>query len=214
METDKKLVNLFVLSIGVIMATEMMGHLLISFGKWPSIGCIGVIRTVQIICMLGLVHGCEKGGGRMGLALDQSLQGIKRGVIWSAVFGGIAFAALGIMWAADMCPFNMFHTRFPSDKRLLILYFMVGGCIGPVAEEIFFRGIVYRFFRQWGILMGVSVSTLVFVALHGLTGIPVTQIVGGVIFALSYEKEKNLYVPIIIHVSGNISIFLLSLLSS
>ena len=208
------MVNLLVLSLGVIIVTEMMGHLMISIGKWSTMVSIGVIRTIQVVGMLGLVYGCEKGGARIGLAWDQSLQGIKRGMIWSAVFGGLAFTVLGIMWAADMRPLNMFRFPLPSDKSALILFFVVGGCIGPVAEEIFFRGILYRFFRQWGIVLGVSASTIVFVAMHGLTGVPVTQIVGGVVFALSYERENNLYVPIIIHISGNISLFFLSLLSS
>jgi membrane protease YdiL (CAAX protease family) len=35
--------------------------------------------------------------------------------------------------------------------------------------------------------------------------------VGGVVFALAYEKEKNLLVPIVIHISGNLAIFALSL---
>jgi hypothetical protein len=40
-----------------------------------------------------------------------------------------------------------------------------------------------------------------------LQNIPIPQIVGGLLFALSYEVEKNLMVPIIIHMSGNLAIF-------
>ena len=41
---------------------------------------------------------------------------------------------------------------------------------------------------------------------------PVTQIVGGVVFCLAYEKEKSLLVPIVIHMLGNAALFTLGLL--
>jgi len=40
----------------------------------------------------------------------------------------------------------------------------------------------------------------------------VPQIVGGIIFAIAYEKEGSLIVPITIHVLGNMAIFTLSLI--
>jgi len=42
--------------------------------------------------------------------------------------------------------------------------------------------------------------------------IPLPQIVGGILFAAAYEKEKNLMVPITIHVLGNMAIFSISLI--
>jgi hypothetical protein len=38
-------------------------------------------------------------------------------------------------------------------------------------------------------------------------------VVGGVLFAAAYEKEKNLLVPVTIHCLGNLAIFSLSLIS-
>jgi hypothetical protein len=43
--------------------------------------------------------------------------------------------------------------------------------------------------------------------------IPITQLVGGIVFALAYEKEKNLMAPITIHCLGNLAIFSIGLLS-
>jgi membrane protease YdiL (CAAX protease family) len=59
----------------------------------------------------------------------------------------------------------------------------------------------------------VLFSTAVFAAFH-LPGIPVTQIVGGIVFAVAYHTGKSLMVPIVIHVLGNLAIFSLSLPSS
>jgi len=44
-------------------------------------------------------------------------------------------------------------------------------------------------------------------------GIPLPQVVGGLVFAVAYEIEESLMVPIIIHVLGNLAIFTLSLMS-
>jgi membrane protease YdiL (CAAX protease family) len=87
--------------------------------------------------------------------------------------------------------------------------------IGPIAEEIFFRGILYGFFRRWGIPAAVILSTFLFVLSHSHTSgpaIPVTQLIGGILFAVAYEIEKNLLVPITIHSLGNLAIFTLALL--
>lgn len=43
-------------------------------------------------------------------------------------------------------------------------------------------------------------------------GFPMPQITGGILFAMAYEKEENLIVPITIHILGNIAIFSLALL--
>jgi len=62
--------------------------------------------------------------------------------------------------------------------------------------------------------VAVTVSTLLFVLPH-LTGagFPVTQLAGGLVFALAYEKEDNLMVPITIHCLGNLAIFSIGLLA-
>ena len=36
--------------------------------------------------------------------------------------------------------------------------------------------------------------------------------IGGILFAVAYEMEKNLLVPITIHVLGNLAIFTLALI--
>ena len=58
----------------------------------------------------------------------------------------------------------------------------------------------------------MALSTLAFVLAHPAgSGIPLPQITGGILFALAYEKEGNLTVPITIHILGNMAIFSLSL---
>jgi membrane protease YdiL (CAAX protease family) len=59
--------------------------------------------------------------------------------------------------------------------------------------------------------MALAASTALFVVLHSVSGIPVTQLIGGIVFALAYEVTENLMVPMVIHVTGNLAIFCISL---
>jgi membrane protease YdiL (CAAX protease family) len=63
-------------------------------------------------------------------------------------------------------------------------------------------------------VMAIVLSTLIFVLSHPLAhGFPVTQAIGGIVFAVAYEAEGSLMTPIAIHILGNLSIFTLSLIS-
>ncbi len=104
-------------------------------------------------------------------------------------------------------------SRLPKNSANLLFFFLVGGIVAPVAEEVFFRGILYGFLRRWGIAVALVLSTSAFAITHGLGhGFPLTQVVGGILFAAAYEVEKNLLVPITIHCLGNMAIFALSAL--
>ena len=125
-----------------------------------------------------------------------------------AGFGIFVGTVYLVLLAAGINALNLLGRPPQSFRQQLYTFFLVGGVIGPVAEEIFFRGIIYGFFRKWGISAGVVTSTLIFVFFHS-TGpyLPVTQMVGGILFAVAYEKEQNLVVPITIHCLGNLAIF-------
>ena len=73
---------------------------------------------------------------------------------------------------------------------------------------------LYGFFRRWGVVVAIVVSTGVFVLAHPISqGFPIPQAVGGIVFALAYEIEGSLMTPIVIHVLGNLALFTLSLMS-
>ena len=108
--------------------------------------------------------------------------------------------------------FTSCQTHIASGTSGMLLFFVVGSLVAPIAEEVFFRGIVYGFLRRWGMVVALVGSTVAFVLAHAISsGIPLTQIVGGVVFAVAYEVTGNLVVPITIHVLGNAAILTLSL---
>ena len=149
----------------------------------------------------------------MGLARSDMVSGLKKGLLWSVGFGAVASMAAVGLFAASINPLALIKTPLPKQTANLVFFFFVGGMIGPVAEELFFRGILYTFLRRWGVIVALVLSTLIFVLCHPIShGIPVTRLVGGIVFALAYEIGGSLIVPITIHTLGNLAIFFISLI--
>jgi uncharacterized protein len=147
-----------------------------------------------------------------GLSLPGMAVGLKRGLLWSGGFALIA-AGTGIaMFLAGYHPIGMIRVSFPEQTMQLILFFLVAALVGPLAEELFFRGVIYGFIRKFGGLAAVIGSSAVFILAHSFTGIALTHVVGALVFAIAYEYEKNIMVPITIHVLGNFALFTIAAL--
>jgi hypothetical protein len=175
---------------------------------------VGVARVLEIGLIFILLILTGKGLSALGLESRGLLHGMKRGLVWSACFGAVAAVAMAILFFAGVNALKWFQMPLPGGFAHLALFFVVGGVVGPVAEEVFFRGVCYGFFRQWGMVAALILTTLLFVSAHALkTGVPLTQIVGGVVFALSFEFEKSLMVPMVIHILGNLALFSIAFFS-
>jgi membrane protease YdiL (CAAX protease family) len=210
METEKIDLKTLLLSLAAVVLTELGTRSLASFEIAPPIALTGAARLIEISLILMIVIIWGKGVVSLGLSRDTIVPGLTRGLLWSLAFGLVAAAGFGILFWAGANPFELIHTRLPEEKLGVILFFLIGGTIAPVAEEIIFRGLIYGFFRRWGAVIAIVVSTIIFVLAHAIfSRIPVTQTVGGILFALAYEIEGSLMVPITIHVLGNLAIFLL-----
>ncbi|MGD9227528.1 MAG: type II CAAX endopeptidase family protein [Desulfobacterales bacterium] len=208
MEANKIKIDTVIISISAIAAIEIMVRL-VGYQNLiaPLIG-LGLARLAEIIFLLILVNIREKGFSAIGLSLADISKGLKKGVLWAVIFGAAAGVIIGIIYLVGINAPALFQMQLPDDTLNLILFFIIGAFFAPLAEEIFFRGILYGFFRRWGISTAIIVSTVLFVLPHtsGHT-LPITQVIGGILFAVSYEVEKNLLVPITIHSLGNLAIF-------
>jgi membrane protease YdiL (CAAX protease family) len=213
MEANTIKLSTVIFSIVVITAVEIVVRLLINQGLITSLTASGLARLAEIIFLLVLINTREKSLSAIGLVSANTYQGIKKGLTWAVFFGAAAGLALLIIYLLDINVLKLFQMQLPANGYKLIVFFLVGAFIAPVAEEIFFRGILYGFFRRWGMLTALVLSTLFFVLSHpSRHTIPITQMIGGILFAVAYELEKNLLVPIIIHVLGNLAIFALALI--
>ncbi len=195
----------FLISLAALSATELTAMVMISTNIMPPMFALSLIRVAEIILFILIFQMWEDGVAALGLARDQILPGLWRGILWSAGFGVIVSVAFGIIFLLGKNPFKLFHAPLPRETGEFIFFLMLRGLIGPIAEEIFFRGILYGFLRRWGVFLAIFLSSLIFLLAHPFKGFP--QMMGGLLFALSYEVERKLMVPMTIHVLGNMAIF-------
>ena len=214
MEANKITLKTLAISIAVVFAIETAFRLAINGQPGSHLTALGIVRCMQAFFLFFIAHRFEKNLNAIGLSRSKMLPGLARGLIWSVCFGIAAIALFSVLFAAGINPLKLVHTPLPSAPRQIFIYFLVGGVIAPVSEEIFFRGIIFGFFRRWGVYAAILISTALFVLPH-YDGhhLPLTQIVGGIVFAIAYEKEKNLMVPVTIHCLGNLAIFSLTFFS-
>lgn len=187
-------------------------------GAWipgPALVVTGLVRLLDILLLSGLLLFMNKDLSAVGMSVKQLKPGLKTGVAWSAAFGAVVLAAGAVLMMAGHSPLDLFKLRLPATQAEFVLFFMVGGLIGPIAEELVYRGLIYTALRRWGLLVAISGSTLLFVLSHSLgSDLPLPQIIGGIVFALAYERSKSLFAPIVIHCLGNTAMFSLGLISS
>jgi membrane protease YdiL (CAAX protease family) len=206
--------KVFLLSLSALIAVEGLAAVLVTRFTFPMVA-LGTVRVLETVLILWIVSAWGQGSASMGLAFHQLFEGLKKGLIWSALFGLGAFLVAIVLYAARISPIPFIKTPLPKGTQALVWFFVVGGLLAPLAEEVFFRGIVYGFLRRWGVLVAIAGTTLFFVGAHSMASpVPVTQIVGGIVFALAYETGGSLVVPITIHILGNTAIFALSLVLS
>lgn len=204
---------LFISLASIVAAEAAMSVVLAEAVRCPVL-ILGMARLAEILLLLVIVSISGKGLSSIGLARDQIMAGLKKGLIWSAVFGLCACLGFVVLFAIHENPVRLIKTDLPQGAGGLILFFVVGALVAPIAEEVFFRGVIYGFLRRWGVLLALAGTTVIFVLAHVISSrIPLTQIVGGIVFAVAYEVEGKLMVPITIHVLGNMAIFALSSVS-
>ena len=195
----------------ILLAVELLEVMIIFRTGLHPLLVIGLARTAQAASFLIIIRMWGGGLASIGVTGSEVANGFKKGLIWSAGFGLCAAVGCVVLYFLNVNLQNIFTTPAPGSIVGLVLFFVVGGLISPLTEEIFFRGIVYGFLRRWSAVLAVLGSTVVFSMVHGITsGVSFIQVVGGLVFAAAYEVEKNLLVPITIHVLGNIAIFVLS----
>ncbi|HEX7006242.1 MAG TPA: CPBP family intramembrane glutamic endopeptidase [Alphaproteobacteria bacterium] len=95
----------------------------------------------------------------------------------------------------------------------LLLMVPLGGFAVPLAEELIFRGLLYRWLRRHASVTASAVlSALLFGAVHGQPEVVAGGFVVGIVLALVYERSRSLWPPIIIHtVQNSVSIVLMYL---
>ncbi|MGA9178663.1 MAG: CPBP family intramembrane glutamic endopeptidase [Desulfobacterales bacterium] len=208
MESDRIRMKTLLVATAAIVLLESVSSSAVSADLASAMVATGLTRCVGIGILLMITFKMQGRLDAIGLRPSAIGSGILRGIVWSMGFGAVVVVGLAVGRLSGIIPVGLFQSRMPQQPIDIFSYFLVGAGVAPIAEEIYFRGLVFGYLRRWGPIAAILGSTLLFVVVHpDLQNIPIPQIVGGLLFALSYEVEKNLMVPIIIHMSGNLAIF-------
>ncbi|MFZ0611900.1 MAG: CPBP family intramembrane glutamic endopeptidase [Desulfobacterales bacterium] len=195
------------LGLLAISAVEVVSAGLLPTGTANPLMVTAAVRLLELGLMVAILFYSDRGLMAVGLSKTKVARGLIRGLVWAGGFGCVVAASAGVAFLSGIDPLRFIRVPLPADTSRILQLFLVGGILAPVAEEVFFRGILYGYFRRWGIFPALFVSTFVFVFLHPVNSLAVTQTIGGVLFAAAYEIEGNLLVPITIHILGNLAIF-------
>jgi len=238
MESNPVTTKLLIKILLILIIAEGLAQIGVRWLPMPPLAVLGIVRVMQITGMLWVVHRWGGGWQAIGWSPATWTSGLLKGALWSLGFGLLAATGAAVILLSGHNPLQWLRFPLPAKVLDLALYFLVGGLIAPIAEEICFRGVVYTYLRELvlaigpifrtrrrdqgnpsasmnvsAILIAGIASTALFASLHAVHGIPVTQIVGGVIFALAYESSRNLMVPMMIHATGNLALFTLAMLA-
>ncbi len=85
-----------------------------------------------------------------------------------------------------------------------VLYGLLIVIIAPLAEEIFFRGLLYTYLRRWINLKGAAaISSGLFALAHGEVWAFFPTFLAGLGFTILFEKVRSLWAPVIGHIIWN-----------
>ena len=166
-------------------------------------------------------------GARLRLADAAPLTPAGAPTLWASLKFGVAsyvtflpflvFLLLIMGVVAKMLPeepgpqpiFTMYLTesRGPVVGWMLFLVMVVA----PVAEELFFRGILYGWLRaRMGVWKGLGLSALLFAVLHAnfMVFLPILGL--GLLFGWVYEQTGSLAAPVVVHILHNGGMFYLA----
>ena len=89
----------------------------------------------------------------------------------------------------------------------LVLFFIVAGILGPIVEEIVFRGMLYPAWKEkWGWIASAFATSLAFALFHP-QGNGISQFLGSILFICLLRRTGSLRAAIIAHSVFNISLW-------
>lgn len=98
-----------------------------------------------------------------------------------------------------------FTNNYDSLEINIFVYLICTGILGPILEEILFRGIVYNKLKVFNKNMkAIILTSLIFAFFHQTLVQVVYAFCLSFILIYVYEKYKTLKAPIIIHITSNI----------
>lgn len=139
-------------------------------------------------------------GFRRGASFGASLGFAAIAVIAFFVFAGV----YGVVFEPENPQTIVEDLGADRSTAMLIAGALLVIVIAPVAEELFFRGFLYRVLRlRMSFWLAAGINGLLFGSIHGsLVILPILAVLG-FLLCWTYERSGTLFVPIALHALNN-----------
>lgn len=125
--------------------------------------------------------------------------------IFSLIGLGIILSLLFNIFGYYLTRFLPITDVFQGGNNILISLITIG-IIGPIIEELMFRGIMYRDCKKkYSNMTSILITTFVFTLLHFSFIQMIYAFALGFLLIYVYEKYHSLKAPIILHITSNIT---------
>lgn len=101
-----------------------------------------------------------------------------------------------------------------GDPKLQYFFIIVSGVLAPIAEELYFRGLIFTYVRNVSnVTIAIIASSIFFGLAHSFVNpyIFISHAVVSIFIGLARQKSNGMIVPIIMHMIWNLLIFALIL---
>ncbi len=139
---------------------------------------------------------------------------LRYAVIWGVFLRLISVAVVMIqvvlgIWT-DVTNNPLLLTDIPLSALQQAIIVLSSVLVVPAAEELFYRGILYRALgRHFGLAGAAVISTAVWTLMHGSIMLFPAIFILGIFLVLLYESTESLWPPIAAHVGFNLTSFIL-----
>lgn len=96
----------------------------------------------------------------------------------------------------------------PNQKEYLLLFLMYVCLIGPILEEIIFRGFILKSMQKYGNLTAMLVSSILFSMFHLNLVQFINPVLMGIVLAFIAIKSKSIFPSMIAHIFNNTMAFI------
>ncbi|HEY3344573.1 MAG TPA: CPBP family intramembrane glutamic endopeptidase [Anaerolineaceae bacterium] len=180
-----------------------------------------IIYTLNIGCFSGTVALIGVGRGKLSWA-GIGFWPIRWQWVWLPIAIGIVIVfnpiRIGLAVAIDFLVHGNLNDMLQSARTQIFapggfswanfgVTLVMAGVLAPIAEELFFRGAIYTWFRErYAVWIAVLASSLLFALGHADTfAVVITSLILGAVNALVFERTRSIWAPIAIHVVNNSS---------
>jgi membrane protease YdiL (CAAX protease family) len=99
---------------------------------------------------------------------------------------------------------NLFSVGMDTWYGVLVMLLGIG-ILAPIGEELFFRGLLFDFFKKkLGLNWGIALSSLAFGLAHfDSLAVVLSSLIMGVVMAIAVERTRSIWISIFMHIVTN-----------